>query len=74
MAFEPFMKYGLNFMGPIKSDVKSTKNQYMLVAIECTMKWVKAKTLRDNIVQSITKFIYKKIITYFGCPTHLVND
>jgi hypothetical protein len=68
------MKYGLNFMGPIKPYAKSTRNQYILVAIECTMKWVEAKAVEDNIVQTITKFIYKKIITYFGCPTHLVND
>jgi hypothetical protein len=74
MAFEPFMKYGLNFMGPIKPDAKPTGNQYILVAIGCTMKRVEVKTLRDNNVQNITKFNYKKIITYFGCPTHLVSD
>jgi hypothetical protein len=67
MAFEPFMKYGLNFMGPIKPDAKPTRNQYILVAIECTTKWVEAKTLRDNNVQNITKFNYKKNITYFRC-------
>jgi hypothetical protein len=61
-------------MGPIKLVVKSTKNQYILVAIDYTTKWVEAKTLRDNIAQSTTKFIYENIITHFGCPTHLVND
>jgi hypothetical protein len=74
MAFEPFMKYGFNFMGRIKPNAKYTGNQYILVDIECATKWVEAKALRDNIVQSIAKFIYKKIITYFGCPTHLVSD
>ncbi len=61
-------------MGPIKLTRKSTRNQYILVAIDYTIKWVKAKTLRDNIAQSTTKFIYENIMTCFRCPTHLVSD
>jgi hypothetical protein len=59
MAFEPFMKWGFNFMGPIKLVARSTRNQYILVSIDYTTKRLKAKTLIDNIVQSISKFIYE---------------
>jgi hypothetical protein len=74
MAFEPFMKWGLYFMGLIKLVTKSIGNQYILVATNYTTKWVEVKALRNNTIQSTIKFIYENIITRFGCPTHSVND
>jgi hypothetical protein len=73
MAFEPFVKWGFDFMEPIKPTTKSTGNQYILVATNYTTKWVEAKTLRDNMAQSVIKFIYENVITHYGCLTHLVN-
>jgi hypothetical protein len=74
MAFEPFMKWGLNFMGPIKPIAKNTSNQYIIVAINYATKWVEAKVFRDNTTKNIVKFIYENIIIRFGCPTHFVSD
>jgi hypothetical protein len=74
MAFEPFMKWGFNFKGPIKLVEKSIGNQSILVATDYTTRWVKAKALINNTTQSTVKFIHENIITRFGCPIHLVND
>ncbi len=74
MAYEPFMKWDLEFMGPIKLATKTTSNQHIIVTTNCITKWVEARTLRDNTTKGTIKFIYENIITRFGCPTHFISD
>jgi hypothetical protein len=74
MAFEPFMKWGLGFMGLVKSTSRYIGNQYIIIVTDYINKWVEAKTFPDNMVKSTVKFIYEQIIIHFGCLTHLVSD
>jgi hypothetical protein len=74
LTFEPFMKWGLDYMGPIKALACYTRNQHIIIAIDYITKWVDMKALRDNIIRSIVKFFYENIITRFNCLTHLVSD
>jgi hypothetical protein len=60
---EPFQKWGLNFIGPIKLTSKLSCNQYILVAIDHVTKWVEAQALRTNIAAVIAKFLYEHIFT-----------
>jgi hypothetical protein len=71
---DPFMKWGLDFIGPIKLKQKHTNNKYILVAIDYATKWVEAKALRTNIIIIISKFLYKYILIRFGCPLSLVMN
>jgi hypothetical protein len=76
------MKWGLDFVGPIKPTRRYTWNKYILVATNYATTWVEVKTSRTNIASIITKFLNECILTKFGCPStiitnqgvHIIND
>jgi hypothetical protein len=60
---EPFQKWGLNFIGPIKPASFFSGNWNILVAIDYATKWVEAKTLHTNTTVVTMKFSYHHILT-----------
>jgi hypothetical protein len=82
LSKEPFMKWGFNFIGPIKPAGRLTWNKCILVATYYVTTWVEAKALRTNNVIVIAIFLYEYILTRFGCPltidtdqgVHFIND
>ncbi len=62
MAFEPFMKWGLDFMGLVKFVARYIGNQYIIITTNYTTKLAEAKALCDNTAKSIAKFILNKLL------------
>ena len=73
IPLQPFAKWGLDFIRPIKPKAQSTDCEYILVATDYT-KWTEAKALRNNIAAEVAKFLYENIMTRFGCLVELVSD
>ncbi|MCO5594436.1 hypothetical protein L7F22_048466 [Adiantum nelumboides] len=74
LPLEPFQKWRLDFVGPIKPRAHKIGSRYILVATDYASKWVEAVALRDNKAASVARFLYKNIMTRFGCPIELVSD
>ena len=70
----PFMRWGIDFIGPVKPLGRFTGARYILVATDYATKWVEAKVLCTNTATVTAKFLYENIITRFGCPLELISD
>jgi len=71
---KPFMKWGFDFVGPIKLAWRYTGNKYILVATNYATKWVEVRTLIINIIVVTTKKLYECILIRFRCPLTIVTD
>jgi hypothetical protein len=71
---EPFIKWGLDFVGLMKPTWRYTWNKYILIATYYVTKWVETQALKTNTIVVTTKFMYECILTMFGCPLIIVID
>jgi hypothetical protein len=71
----PFMKWGLDFIAPIKPFGQYIGNSwYILVAMIYVIMRVEVKVLHTNNIVVTTKFLYEFILTKFTCPLSIVID
>ena len=68
----PFTQWGINIVGPLPQGKGQLK--FLLVAIDCFTKWVKAEALATIPESRIQSFVWKNIICRFGIPLTIISD
>ena len=72
LVVEPFEKWALDFVGPIKH--QSRQKSYILVCTDYVIKWVEVKELPWETEQAVLDFLYVDIFTRFGVPRDIVTN
>jgi len=70
----PFEIWAIDFVDPFLKRAKRSRKKYIITAIEYSTKWAEAKPIENCTKETTAKFIYKNIVTRFGCPLTLIND
>ena len=72
VTFEPFDKWGMDFVGPI--DPPSKKKQCIIVCTNYLTKWAETKAIKAAIEEKVAEFLTENVFYKFGYPRKLVTD
>ena len=72
MTFEPFEKWGVEFIGPINPPSK--KKRYIIVCTDYLTKWVETKAIKAATEEKVIEFLRENVFYKFGYPRELVTD
>jgi len=72
VTFEPFDKWGLDFIGPINPPLK--QKQYIIVCTDYLTKWVETKAMKATTEEKVVEFLRNNVFYKFGYPRELVID
>lgn len=73
MTLQPFEKWVIDFLGPIKPQGKMGAC-YTINATESLTRWVKSQPVKDCAAATAAKFLFDSVLTWFGCPKILMSD
>lgn len=71
-AYEPFDKWGMDFIGPI--DPPSNQNNCILMCTDYLTKWVEVKALRESNETVVVEFLNENSFTEFGVLREIVKN
>ena len=72
MTFEPFEKWGMNFVGSINPPSK--QKHYIIVCTNYLTKWAETKAIKAATEEKVAEFLRENIFYKYGYPRDLVTD
>ena len=74
VTLQAFDKWAIDFVGPINPLGKRTSTRYIITMTDYLTRWAKEALVKDCSAATIAQFIFKNILTRFGCPCILMSD
>eukprot|EP00253_Pinus_taeda_P015418 PITA_15418 len=71
VTFEPFDKWGMDFVGPINPP--SNKKSNIIMCTDNLTKWAEAKAMKVATEEKVAEFLRENIFYKFGYPRELVT-
>ena len=68
ITLQAFDKWAIDFVGPINPPGKRMGSRYIKTVTDYLTRWFEVKPMKDCSEATTTQFIFKNIITRFGCP------
>ena len=72
VTFEPFEKWGMDFLGPINPPSK--QRSYIIVCIDYLTKWVETNAIKAATEEKVAEFLRENIFYKYAYPRELVTD
>eukprot|EP00253_Pinus_taeda_P021739 PITA_21739 len=72
VTFEPFEKWGMDFVGPMNPPSK--QRSYIIVCTDYLTKWAETKAIKATKEEKVVEFLRENIFYKFGYPRDLVTD
>jgi len=73
MTLQPFEKWVIDLVGPLKTQGK-TGARYIITVTECLTRWAEAQPVKDCTAATTAKFLFDNVLTQFDCPKILMSD
>ena len=71
---KPFENWDLDFIGPISPTACGPQARYIIMATDYVTKWAEARAVHKADTLVAARFLYKDIITQFGCPLEIISN
>jgi len=72
VTFEPFDKWGMDFIGPINPPSK--QRHYIILCTDYLTKWDETKAIKAETEEKMVEFLRENVFYKFRYPTELVTD
>lgn len=73
VMLQSFDKWVMDFIRPI-NPVRYSRARYIITTTDYLTKWSEATPTQDCSTKTVARFIFKNIISRFGCPRRLTTD